>query len=212
MSNKAKRAATPPSAKRASGRRPAPVKGPADPGGSGPEIRKWVIRGVIVAAIAALAAVIVLNQPEELEDPENVQAFEITETQHVNTAIEYPQDPPAGGPHHPLWQECGFYPVPINSENAVHVLEHGAVWITYDPALDEDSIDRLRDFAGEPEVLVSAYPGLDAPVVASSWGYQLRLEGADDPDLEAFVVNFKNRSAPELSAGCNDGRGTTDVA
>ena len=86
-------------------------------------------------------------------------------------------------------------------------LEHGAVWITYDPALSGDDVATLAEYGEQSEVLVSPYPGLDAPVVASSWGNQIRLTGADDPDLEAFVVNFKNFEAPEIQANCNDGRG-----
>jgi hypothetical protein len=47
--------------------------------------------------------------------------------------VDYPQSPPVGGPHNPIWQNCGFYSKPVRDEYAVHSMEHGAVWITYSP-------------------------------------------------------------------------------
>ncbi len=172
--------------------------------------KKFLWYGLGAAAIVALILGIVLNQPEDLEPPEGVQTFEPGIPDHITGPIAYPQDPPVGGPHNPVWQECGYYAQPINNENAVHALEHGAVWITYQPDLDVDSIDRLASFARDPEVLVSPYPGLDSAVVATTWTTQLRVDSADDPDLRAFLQNFKNvPGTPEPAAGCNDGRGTT---
>ena len=53
-------------------------------------------------------------------------------------------------------------------ERLVHSLEHGAVWITYQPDLPAAQIDVLRQLARSDEYLiVSPYPGLPAPVVVS---------------------------------------------
>jgi hypothetical protein len=108
-----------------------------------------------------------------------------------------------------VWQNCGFYAEPIRDENAVHSLEHGAVWITYRPDLPQDEVERLRDLAqNETFVLVSPYPGLDSPVVASAWGKQLALESAEDPDLERFVQAYRQGpQTPEPGAVCTGGIG-----
>src|SRR6188508_810205 len=50
-------------------------------------------------------------------------------SQHSNDPQTYSESPPVGGPHNPVWQNCGYYAAPINNENGVHSLEHGAVWI-----------------------------------------------------------------------------------
>jgi len=170
--------------------------------------KAWLVRGGIAAAVVVIIALIVVNQPQDLGPPDSVESFTVTDRTHLEGQVAYAQDPPVGGAHNPVWQECGYYGAPIASENAVHALEHGAVWITYRPDLDADAVETLRGFARQTEVLVSPYPGQEDPVVAASWGNQIRLTGADDPDLEAFVVNFKNHNdAPEIQAGCNDGRG-----
>ena len=64
---------------------------------------------------------------------------------HESGDILYEQVPPVGGPHNAVWQNCGFYSQYLNNVNAVHSLEHGAVWITYDPdKITDDELQTLR--------------------------------------------------------------------
>jgi hypothetical protein len=122
---------------------------------------------------------------------EGVETFEGLSQEHAEGPIDYPQDPPVGGPHAEEWQSCGFYDEPVGNENAVHSLEHGAIWITYQPDLPADQVDILRDLAEQSDyILVSPYPDLPAPVVATAWGKQLRLDSADDPRLQQFIQAY----------------------
>jgi hypothetical protein len=125
--------------------------------------------------------------------------------------VTYPQRPPVGGRHFPAWQNCGFYSAPIRDEHGVHSLEHGAIWITYRPGLPHRQLETLRELAGERHVLVTPYRGLDRPVVASSWGRQLRLRAADDARLERFVRAYRlSSAAPESGGACTGGIGTPE--
>jgi hypothetical protein len=142
--------------------------------------------------------------------PEGVQTYDVGSANvHTEENVDYEQTPPAGGPHNPVWQNCGFYDKPIRDENAVHSLEHGAVWISYLPNLPQDEIERLRDLTESNHyVLVSPYPDLDSPVVASAWGKQLALESAEDPALERFIqVYVQGPQTPEPGAPCSGGVG-----
>lgn len=128
--------------------------------------------------------------------------------------ILYEQIPPVGGYHRNAWQNCGFYGKYINNENGVHAMEHGAVWITYDPNLPQEDIDKLKDKAEEQYILVSPYPGMDAPVVASVWGKQIKLDGVDDSRLDPFIAQYKKNvnNSPEPYGICWSGvSATTDV-
>ena len=142
--------------------------------------------------------------------PTGVERFAIRGRTHTSTPVAYPQTPPVGGPHAPQFQDCGFYDAPIVTENAVHSLERGAVWITYRPDLPPGELDALRRLARrERLVLVSPYPELPVPVVASAWGRQLRLDSADDSRLGRFVRIFQNGlQAPERGRKCTGGTGT----
>ncbi|MDQ3924969.1 MAG: DUF3105 domain-containing protein, partial [Actinomycetota bacterium] len=131
--------------------------------------------------------------------------------QHTEGTVDYEQDPPAGGEHNPVWQNAGFYEEPVRNENAVHTLEHGAVWITYSPDLSQDQKDRLQEIVeGQDCLLASPYPGLDAPIVASAWGAQLRLEDADDVNLQRFISSYlRGSQTPEPGAACTGGTSDT---
>jgi hypothetical protein len=138
-----------------------------------------------------------------------MERFDGLSTQHIAGPISYPQAPPPGGPHSPLWQNCGVYDEPIPNEQAVHSLEHGAVWITYRPTLAASEVDRLRQLAhDQSHLLLSPYPDLPAPIVASAWGVQLKLDRADDARLPRFISEFVNHpAAPEPGAPCNNALG-----
>jgi hypothetical protein len=139
------------------------------------------------------------------EGIEGVEAFRIASQQHVAGTVEYPVLPPPGGPHDPVWANCGFYDEPIRQEHLVHDLEHGAVWLAYDPDLSSDDRAVLEALAGSAKVVAAPYPDLadGEAVVATAWARQLRLATVDDERLEQFVVQYEDGSqAPEAGVTC----------
>jgi hypothetical protein len=147
------------------------------------------------------------GQPSEDDLLGRVETFEDLSRQHVDGPVDYEQLPPVGGEHNAVLQNCGFYDEPVGSEHAVHSLEHGAVWVTYDPDLSHSNIRVLEALADQHDyLLVSPFEGLPAPVVASAWGVQLLLDGVDDPFLEAFIDYYEQGpQTPELGAACSGG-------
>jgi predicted small secreted protein len=143
--------------------------------------------------------------------PAGVTSYSNLSHDHTKEPVDYPQSPPVGGPHNPIWQNCGFYSKPVRDENAVHSMEHGAVWITYAPDLPKDQVEKITSFTLKNYVLVSPYPGLPAPVVASAWGKQLRLNSANDPRLGQFVTTYRlGPQNPEPGAPCSGGVGSPE--
>jgi Protein of unknown function (DUF3105) len=139
-----------------------------------------------------------------------VIAYEIGEVVHTKDPVKYPTTPPVGGDHSPAWQNCGAYEEPIPNEQGVHSMEHGAVWITYDPTLAAADVTSLQAAAkGQTHILVSPFPELGAKVVASAWGIQLKLDSASDPRLKQFVDTYQQGpQTPEPGAPCNEALGT----
>ncbi|MFN2606977.1 MAG: DUF3105 domain-containing protein [Acidimicrobiales bacterium] len=139
-----------------------------------------------------------------------VQTFSGLSRNHVSGTVDYPQTPPVGGDHAPIWQDCGFYPSPVATEQGVHSMEHGAVWITYQPSLAAKEVAVVRHLAQRTTyVLASPFPNLPSPVVASAWGEQLRLPSATDPRLAAFVAKYRQGpQTPEPGAPCSGGAGS----
>jgi hypothetical protein len=128
---------------------------------------------------------------------------------HVAGVVKYSQSPPVGGDHAPVWADCTgtVYPNQIANENAVHDLEHGAVWITYKPGLANDQLEVLTKLvAGNQYTLLTPYSGLKSNVSLQAWGYQLFVDSATDPRVDQFVSALKlNRSnTPEYGASCDN--------
>lgn len=148
----------------------------------------------------------------EAGEPEGTVTYTDLDQTHVDTPVDYPQTPPVGGPHNPVWQTCQFYDVEFPKERGVHSLEHGAVWITFDPDLAAADVAVLAQFADTGnEVLVSPFTGLPSPVVASAWGKQLLVESVTDPRLAQFVDYFDDGpQTPELNTPCGSGTTETD--
>lgn len=128
--------------------------------------------------------------------------------------VAYTFTPGIGGTHDQAWAACNgvVYDRPVRSENMVHSLEHGAVWIAYDPEqVDEAGLAALAArVEGRQYMLLSPYPGMDAPISLQSWGHQLALDDADDPRIDQFVAALRvNRyTHPEPGASCEEvGRG-----
>lgn len=178
--------------------------------------KRSLTRGISIAVVAVVLIAIVgfvlyQRQQNAATIPEGTLSFNYAGAQHSSEPVAYTENPPVGGVHSPTWQNCGYYPAPVANETAVHSLEHGAVWITYQPDLPQEQIDILRNLAeSQSYVLVSPMEGIPTPVVASAWGRQIQLESADDPRLDQFVRSFRlNPEAPEPGAACGGGTSAT---
>ncbi|HEY5424297.1 MAG TPA: DUF3105 domain-containing protein [Ilumatobacteraceae bacterium] len=144
-------------------------------------------------------------------EPQGTLTFSGLARNHVDTPIQYPQTPPVGGNHNPVWQNCQYYDTAIPNERAVHDLEHGAVWITYAPETSQADRDVLKALADTGDhIIVSQYAGLPSPIVATAWGKQLQLPSVNDPRLKQFVQAFENGpQTPEPGATCRQSTSDT---
>ena len=147
-------------------------------------------------------------RPLPEDPPEGIEVYPATTNRTTGEPIEYGRTPPTNGDHDPLWQNCGAYEKPIKDRHAVHSMDHGVVWITHGPDLPAAQVKKLRSYGDEDYVIVSPYPGQEAPVVATSWRVQLELDGADDPRLRRFVDGFRRSEIAPLSGNrCSLGVG-----
>ena len=175
----------------------------------------------VIASVAGLAVVgtiitvVVLNgqrvAPEDIEI-EGLDTITIGSYLHSDEPIDYDLNPPAGGDHAYGWLNCGVYEQPVPAENAVHSLEHGALWISYDPAeVDAAGVQQLRDAMPDTYVILAPLEDAPAPVVLTAWGQQLHVESTDDERIDQFIRKFwRSADVPEPNAVCTgaiDGAG-----
>ncbi|MET9820465.1 DUF3105 domain-containing protein [Streptomyces sp. NPDC006349] len=126
---------------------------------------------------------------------------------HVTKDVKYPTTPPAGGDHDPVWQNCNgnVYTSELHEEKAVHSLEHGAVWVTYnDKATAADIKALAAKVAKTPYTLMSPSNAQPSPLTA--WGHQINVEKQSDPRVAAFLETYVQGSqTPEPGAACTGG-------
>ncbi|RCS61331.1 DUF3105 domain-containing protein [Microbacterium sp. JB110] len=171
----------------------------------------WAVGSVAAVAVAALIAWSFITTPwNEYDiasvDPSSIEGVETFDngTDHVTGEVDYPQNPPAGGPHNQAWLNCGVYTEVQEDEHAVHSLEHGAVWITYDAdSLTDAEVERLREYVPGGYGLMSPYEGMDTPIAVSAWNAQLKLDSVDDSRIEEFFQAYwRSPDVPEPGASC----------
>jgi hypothetical protein len=153
------------------------------------------------------------NTPQALVDKakqiQGITVVSYPSGEHDDNPIQYDQSPPFGGKHANAWADCTgtVYPNPIRSENAVHSLEHGSIWITYQPDLASDQVDALKKRVdGVTQMLMSPYPGLKSKISLQAWGYQLFVDDANDPRVGEFITDLRLNSVatPEYGASCTN--------
>jgi hypothetical protein len=172
--------------------------------------------GLIVggaAAVTVLTLVIVFvvtsgsSRAPAASSITGVKTYDGLTSNHVAGTVDYAQTPPAGGNHNQVWLNCGVYTKQVPNENAVHDLEHGAIWITYDPdQVTASDIAALRKLAPSTYAVLSPFSGLDKPMFISAWGAQLGFSKTDDPRIQQFITKYWQAStAPEPGAPCTGG-------
>jgi uncharacterized protein DUF3105 len=123
--------------------------------------------------------------------------------------VAYDQSPPYGGAHDAVWATCTgvVYPKAVRTEHLVHSLEHGAVWIAYNPdqVQGADLQALQRRVSDQPYMVMSPYPGLDKPVSLQSWGRRLKVDTVTDERIDQFVQALRRNknTYPEPGAPCD---------
>ncbi|MFZ0547502.1 MAG: DUF3105 domain-containing protein [Candidatus Promineifilaceae bacterium] len=165
--------------------------------GGGTAVVVLVLIGLIVFRIAA-------------NNIEGVFNFGTQERGHdQSVVIEETSLPPVGGIHDPVWLNCGVYETEVPLKNAIHAMEHGAVWITYRPDLAVNDVTELESLVrGQSYMVISPYPNLASNIVLTAWGVQLQVDSVNDERIEKFISVYRNGpQTPEPGASCSGGTG-----
>jgi hypothetical protein len=179
------------------------------------------VSAVVVAGLVAFGAVI-LNKESNQKQQEQAAAKAPVKGEkswdakklgrnHVTKTVTYPMKPPVGGDHNQVWMNCdrNVYKDAIPDMNAVHSLEHGAVWVTYNDKASDADIKTLGDKVGKTSyTLMSPYKDQAGTIMLSAWGKQLTVDKASDPRVDQFLTKYvQGPQTPEPGAACTGGMG-----
>lgn len=130
---------------------------------------------------------------------------------HVTKDVSYAMTPPVGGDHDQVWMNCNgdVYKDELPERNAVHSLEHGAVWVTYNDKAKAADLKKLEAKVKQtPYSLMSPVEDQKDPIMLTAWGHQRTVTGAADPKVGSFFSTYvQGKQTPEPGAACTGGKG-----
>lgn len=165
-----------------------------------------VVIGLVVTAVVMSPQRAVYSAGSAGAQIDGVETFQ-NSSEHVETPVVYPESPPTGGPHASRWLNCGIYSQPVPNENAVHSMEHGAVWVTYDAdKMSDGDLKALKLMIPSSHAILSPMEDLPSPIVLSGWNAQVQVESVSDERIQAFMEEYwMSNSVPEPGALCSGG-------
>jgi hypothetical protein len=131
-------------------------------------------------------------------------AFPILGQDHIQIGASHPDynsNPPTSGWHYAQPAETGFYNRELPDEQLVHNLEHGEIWISYRPGLDQTIVNKLKGYVGI-FVIVTERAKNDSDIALAAWG---RLDGfnvengvLDEQRIKDFILRYQDKGPEKV--------------
>jgi len=130
---------------------------------------------------------------------ENQGQVHITEGSTNHPA--YNSNPPTSGWHWPSPAAWGIYPGGQPDERLVHNLEHGGIWISYQPGkVDQNTINQLNDYANRyAKIIVEPRDKDSAPIVLAAWTHLENLNSYDETKILEFIRAYYDQGPEKVN-------------
>lgn len=164
------------------------------------KMMKWTI-GLLVIAFLGYGLYWLISKTTT---PRPGESIAIQGREHISVGSsheEYNSNPPTSGSHYAQPTDWGVYQDELKDENVIHSLEHGGIWISYQPSIDEETKEKLeaigKKYSGS--VVVSPRTANDSPIALASWGRLEKLMTFDETRIVEFIKRNKNKSPEPLA-------------
>jgi hypothetical protein len=127
------------------------------------------------------------------------------------SVITYQNNPPASGPHYPVWLRYQEYAQPMARGYWVHNLEHGAIVVLYRPDAPADVVRQITEAfrsipvdpsCGHQRAVLTPDPLLPRLTAAVAADFVLLGDRVDAPSIRAFAVARRGHGPEQL---CDQG-------
>lgn len=164
-----------------------------------------VILAIIAIGFTVAIVVARTNEPEQTPRPGSEQSDNGNE--HVNEKEYGGDEPPTSGPHaSPIaW---GLYETEVRDDQVIHNMEHGGIYVSYNPELPQDQVDKLAALLFEPysnpnfkpkKVILAPRAANTSPIILSSWLRSEKLQAFDQAKIEQYVIKNTGKSPEPLA-------------
>lgn len=171
----------------------------------------WKYAVTVVVIVAVVFGVYSWYQSSQPEGEDLSQAIEIMGEEHIAVGSplpEYNSNPPTSGPHYGQTARAGYREEEIPDQHIIHNLEHGDIWISYNPnTVSEEVREELKQF-DTGKMIITPREVNDTDIALAAWG---RLDKFDLEDgelpvqrIEDFIKRYVNQG-PERIPGTSKG-------
>lgn len=170
----------------------------------------WGGVGIAIAAGIVMVLTFSTPSPESSESSESLgpdYSLEIPleGATHVleGTSVTYQSNPPTSGSHWANPLRDGVYDQEKPDEAVVHSLEHGRVWISYQPSLPQSAVDQLESIASkQARVILTPRTSNETAIALAVWQrldtFQLLEDGqVDEQRILDFIERYRD-TGPEF--------------
>lgn len=117
------------------------------------------------------------------------------------THPEYSSNPPTSGWHSPSTVKVGFYEEEIPDEQIIHNLEHGDIWISYRPDIDQVIKEELKKFKGS-KVIITPRSANDTDIALVAWTrldkFDIENDTLNKSRIDNFIKRYINRGPEKI--------------
>jgi len=136
--------------------------------------------------------------------PRPGESIAIQGRDHISVGSSHPEynsNPPTSGPHYAQPTDWGVYQNELKDENVIHSMEHGGIWISYQPDIDDDTKEKIEVLGKKHSgsVVVSPRSANDSPIALASWGRLEKLSSFNEARILEFIKRNKNKSPEPLA-------------
>jgi hypothetical protein len=164
----------------------------------------WGGVGILIAG--GLIAVFTFSNPQQNSLPEDIGPDYSVEMPYEGAAhvdegedVSYESNPPSSGPHWPDPLLDGIYETEKPDQALVHSLEHGRIWVSYQPTLPQAAIDQLKDIASkQPRVILTPRAASETQIALAAWQridtFDLNEAGnVDRQRILDFIARYRDK-------------------
>lgn len=162
---------------------------------------------VIAGAVILIGLIVFLGGRSGGESNDTLvgQAFESEGQQHIQVGAPheaYKTNPPTSGPHYIQPAEWGYYDQELPDEQLVHNLEHGGIWVSYQPgAISEDEKEQLKKLSQtyNQRLVVTPRSKNETALAVASWTRAENKAVFDLELIEQFLEKNVNQSPEKIA-------------
>ena len=127
------------------------------------------------------------------------------------STVVYQHNPPASGPHYPVWLRYQAYTTAQARPYWVHNLEHGAIVLLYRPDAPAATVASLTNTftslpndseCGHPRALLTPDPLLSRQVTAVAANFVLEGDCVSPDAIRSFALTHRNHAPEDI---CDSG-------